>query len=186
MDPKNPYRSPASDLTPPPGGVDATNPLDPKGRFTRLSWLAWNMVLGFAGMLIVFALMAAGLIAMPNPETMEPAMGAGLGLGILVLDLALLVVVILLAIRRFHDFDASGWWTALLILPLVNFIVFLVLAFKRGDEGANRFGPARPTPGWEKVVGIIYIVFVVLGLIGMIAAIAIPSFMQYQQQAAMQ
>jgi uncharacterized membrane protein YhaH (DUF805 family) len=178
MDPKNPYRSPMSDLTPPAGGVDITNPFDPSGRFGRLSWMAWNLVLGLGGFIVVAALMAGGLIAMPDPESAAmPAMGVGAMIGIFAIEIVLLVFYILLTIRRFHDIDASGWWTALIIVPLVNLIVFLVLLFKRGNEGANRFGPPRPTAGWEKVLGIVYIVLMVLGLIGVIAAIAIPAFM---------
>jgi uncharacterized membrane protein YhaH (DUF805 family) len=186
MDPKNPYRSPMSDLSPPTSGVDTTNPLDPSGRFGRLSWMAWNMILAVLGILIVVALMATGMIAMPDPETAAAAgLGAGLSVGILVLDLVLVVFGVLLTIRRFHDMDASGWWSALLIVPLANLIVFLVLAIKRGSPGANRFGPPRPTAGWEKVLGILYIVLMVVGVLGgIVAAIAIPAYMEYQTSAA--
>jgi uncharacterized membrane protein YhaH (DUF805 family) len=187
MDPKNPYRSPTSDLTRPVAGVDNTSPFDPSGRFGRLSWLAWNLVVGIAFAVVVFGLMAAGLIAMPSPEAAaESSLTAGMGVGILILDIVMVVVAVLFTIRRFHDFDASGWWSALLIVPLVNFAVFLVLAFKRGTDDANRFGPPRPTPGWEKAFGIAYIVLMVIGLIGMIAAIAIPAYVGYQQQVGIQ
>ena len=92
----------------------------------------------------------------------------------------------ILAIRRFHDINASGWWSATLLLPLGNLIAVLVLAFKRGDETANRFGPPRPTPNWERVLGIIYIVLLVVGLVGgIVGAIAIPAYMNYQAQAAL-
>jgi uncharacterized membrane protein YhaH (DUF805 family) len=182
MDPNNPYRSPLSDVTPPAGGVDTTNPFDPSGRFTRLSWLAWNLVLAFAGGLILWALMIAGLIAMPSPEsTQMPALSIGAMIGIFAYDIVLVVFGILLTIRRFHDMDASGWWTLTIIVPLANLVTFLVLLFKRGTDGPNRFGPPRPTAGWEKVLGIIYIVFLVLVLIGVVAAIAIPAFVGYQQ-----
>ncbi len=185
MDPKNPYRSPQSDLTSPVTGVDTTNPFDPSGRFTRLSWLAWNMVAGLASIPVVFALATAGVIAVPDPESAAaPAMGLGMGIGMIVFYLAIIVVFALFTIRRFHDMNASGWWTALMIVPLVSFIVFLVLAIKRGTEGGNRFGPPRPTPSWEKVLGIIYIVLIVVGFIGgIVAAIAIPAYLDYQQAA---
>ena len=189
MDQSNPYASPRSDLTRPAGtAVDTTGPFDPKGRFSRLSWLAWNLVLAVVGSIVVgivvFILGALGLAAMPQPTTAPDA--AVPILGVIVLVIPYLVMAVLgwiLSIRRFHDIDASGWWSLTLIVPLVNLITFLVLLFKRGDESANRFGPPRPTPDWERVLGIIYIVLIVLGLVGgIIAAIAFPALVDYQTQ----
>ncbi len=184
MEPSNPYSSPRSDLNrPAPGLVDTTNPFDPKGRFTRLSWLAWNLVLGVLVMVVAFGLMALGVVAVPEPEANE-ALPLFMGIGLLVPQILFLVVYLLLAIRRFHDINAAGWWSILLIVPLANVVAVLVLVFKRGDATANRFGPPRPTPSWERVVGIISIVFMVVGLVGgIIAAIAMPALMEYQSTA---
>ena len=184
MEQSNPYSSPRSDLSRPVAGlVDTTNPFDPKGRFTQLSWLAWNLVLGVLMMGAVFGLMALGVIAVPEPEANE-AVPVFMGIGLLIPQILFLVVYLLLAIRRFHDINAAGWWSILLIVPLANLVAVLVLAFKRGDAMANRFGPPRPTPSWERVVGIISIVFTVVGLVGgIIAAIAMPALMEYQSAA---
>jgi len=185
MEHSNPYSSPRSDLSRPAADlVDTTNPFDPKGRFTRLSWLAWNLVLGVLMMIAVFGLMALGVVAMPEPQAPE-AVPLFMGIGLLVPQMLFLVVYLLLAIRRFHDINAAGWWSILLIVPLVNFVALLVLAFKRGDATANRFGPPRPTPSWERVVGVIFIVFMVLGLVGgIVSAIALlPVLMEYQGAA---
>ena len=187
MDQSNPYESPRSDVArPTPSGIDTTNPLDPKGRFTRLSWLAWNLVLGVLMMVIVFGLMAAGVVTLPEPDP-EALAPLYLSAGLLVPQLLFLVVYLILAIRRCHDINASGWWSALLIVPLANLAALLVLLFKRGDAAANRFGPPRPTPSWERVVGIISIVLFVLVFVGgIIAAIAIPAYQDYMTQAAVQ
>lgn len=170
----NPYASPRSNLTPPLGGHDTTSPFDPTGRFTRLSWLAWNLVIGFGATLVVLGLMAAGLAAMPGMDPQQPEVPGLMLAGMVIPQLVVIVLAWLLAIRRFHDLDASGWWTLTLLLPIGNLIAFLFLAFKRGDAGPNRFGPPRPTPDWERVVGIIYIALMVLGLVGMVAALLIP------------
>ena len=181
MDQSNPYASPRSDLTrPAPTAVDTTNPFDPSGRFTRLSWLAWNLVLAVAGVVVVGALAALGLVALPQSQAQAANF---LPLALLIPQIVLMVFGWLLTIRRFHDIDASGWWSLTLLVPLVNLITALVLLFKRGDEAANRFGPPRPTADWERVLGIIYIVLIVLGFIGVIAAIAIPAFLGYQTHA---
>jgi len=49
-----------------------------------------------------------------------------------------------LYIRRFHDFGRSGWWSLLLIIPLVGFITALVLLFIHGDETENKYGKQMP------------------------------------------
>ncbi len=187
MDKSNPYASPRSDVTrPAPTAVDSTSPFDPNGRFTRLSWLAWSLVLGFVGSVVVAALVVIlgllGLVAMPQPDAAPnaavPIVGM-IAMGIPYLIMAVLGVI--LTIRRFHDINASGWWCLMFIVPLANLIAFLVLLFKRGDDAANRFGPPRPTASWEQVVGIIYIVLIVLGFVGgIIAAITMPALVDYQ------
>jgi uncharacterized membrane protein YhaH (DUF805 family) len=187
MDQNNPYASPRSDVTrPAPTAVDTTSPFDPNGRFTRLSWLAWSLVLAVVGSVVVgvvvLILGLLGLAAMPQPNTAPNA--AVPIVGVIAMAIPYLIMAVLgwiLTIRRFHDIDASGWWSLTLLVPLVNLITFLVLLFKRGDEATNRFGPPRPTPSWEQVVGIIYIVLIVLGFVGgIIAAIAIPGVISYQ------
>src|SRR3989339_379580 len=46
-----------------------------------------------------------------------------------------------LLIRRLHDINASGWFTLLLFVPLVNIILPIFLFFKKGTEGSNQYGP---------------------------------------------
>lgn len=179
MDQSNPYASPRSDVTrPATTEVDTTSPFDPKGRFTRLSWLAWGLVLSVvgSGVALLDGVVGVGVVPQPglNTVTVTSVLSA-------IPQLVLLVLWWLQMIRRFHDIDASGWWSLTLFVPLVNLFTFLVLLFKRGDDLANRFGPPRPTPEWERVVGIIYIVLLVLGFVGgIIAIIAIPSLLGYQ------
>lgn len=180
MDPKNPYRTPTSDLSLSPTARDATGPLDPSGRFARLSWLAWNLLLGLLGFLVGAALVFAGLIELPDPATAAqtvPGMPIFMGFGVLAFQVLFLVFYLILAIRRFHDMDASGWWSALLIVPALNVAAMLVLAIKSGTPGGNRFGPPRETRGWEKVLGYVSIGFLTIGLIGTVAAIALPFLM---------
>ena len=65
-----------------------------------------------------------------------------LGLGGL-LQILLLPVQILLAIasfsiaiRRFHDLGKSGWFSLLLLIPLVNLLVIIYLCIADGKPGA--------------------------------------------------
>lgn len=56
-----------------------------------------------------------------------------------------------LEIKRLHDMNLSGWWLLLLFIPIVNGIFKMILLFKKGTHGKNRFGP-EPCPtaleGW--------------------------------------
>ncbi|WP_075359866.1 DUF805 domain-containing protein [Caballeronia sordidicola] len=56
--------------------------------------------------------------------------------------IAIAVVLTFAAIKRAHDFDASGWWTVLLWVPVINFVWGLVLLFRKGTTGPNRFDEA--------------------------------------------
>ncbi len=47
------------------------------------------------------------------------------------------LIVFVMSIRRLHDFDLSGWWSLLVVVPLVPFALALI----PGKQEANRFGP---------------------------------------------
>ena len=44
------------------------------------------------------------------------------------------------AVRRLHDFDASGLWAILLFIPGIEFIAYLVIGLIGSQRGANRYG----------------------------------------------
>lgn len=49
MESPNPYRTPTADIHPPAeGGSDLTPPYSPAGRFGRLSYIAWLMIVSVA------------------------------------------------------------------------------------------------------------------------------------------
>jgi len=51
------------------------------------------------------------------------------------------------AAKRWHDLGQSGWWSWLLPVPVVGWVVgFLVLGCLPGQREANRFGPGRGAP----------------------------------------
>ena len=53
-----------------------------------------------------------------------------------------------LAVLRCHDCDKSGWWSMLLWVPTVNFIVTIVLAWAPGTDGDNEYGEPPPRSSW--------------------------------------
>lgn len=44
--------------------------------------------------------------------------------------------------KRWHDRDKSGWWSLIILVPIIGGIWFLVeCGILEGTRGANRFGP---------------------------------------------
>ena len=61
---------------------------------------------------------------------------------------ALTIFGMRLAVLRCHDCDKSGWWSMLLWLPTVNFIVTVVLSCAPGTDGDNEYGEQPPPSSW--------------------------------------
>jgi uncharacterized membrane protein YhaH (DUF805 family) len=96
----------------------------------------------FWGMLYAL-IMSTGIVGLAIFADVARKDGAGL---------AWLVILIAFQsrpiIKRLHDLDRGGgqWW--LIWLPVYNLYLGLILQFKRGTQGPNRFGPDPvPQPG---------------------------------------
>lgn len=50
-------------------------------------------------------------------------------------------IAALFAIKRLHDFNASGWWVAFFIIPQLYFILLILTLFIKGTSGDNKYGP---------------------------------------------
>ena len=51
-----------------------------------------------------------------------------------------LIPSLALGARRLHDINRTGWWLLLWPVPVFGWIVLIVWAIKRGDEGPNKYG----------------------------------------------
>src|SRR5260370_24671688 len=51
----------------------------------------------------------------------------------LAFDLAILLPDLAVAVRRLHDFDRSGWWLLLALIPIIGWILLLIRACKPSD-----------------------------------------------------
>lgn len=83
---------------------------------------------------------------------------------IAILYIVCLYVSFVFTIRRLHDRNNTGWLSLLMLIPAVNLIFMIYLFAAKGTEGNNDYGPQRPTPGWERVLGWIYIILIPLAL----------------------
>lgn len=68
------------------------------------------------------------------------------------ISLIILLIVIfpamMINIKRAHDRDKTGWFTILLILPIISLWPLIELGFLKGSDGLNKFG--EPDRIWEK------------------------------------
>lgn len=177
----NPYSAPSADLSSLAPGRDTYEPrlFAWRGRIGRLRYMAYLLAASLANMLPVTILMgvlgAAGILK-DNQDAIVAIST--------LLYLPLLVLSFVLAKRRFNDVNRSGWFSLLLWVPLVNFIVSLYLICARGDDGDNDYG-AAPSPNslLVKIVGLVCPVLFLVAIIGVLAAVSIPAYQSYVQKA---
>ena len=103
------------------------------GRISRKMY--WLASLPLVALYIVAELLIKG------PSSLGDAVLA------LIVVLALSVPSFVLAIKRCHDRDKSGWFVLISFIPVIGPIWLLVeLGFLRGSAGENRFGPDPLAP----------------------------------------
>src|SRR5690606_11597409 len=119
-----------------------------------------NMLLRFFFLLIGF------VIALMLPGINLDTLGSSLSSPVIILFIFLYGVAIyfsmVFTICRLHDRNHSGWFSLLLLVPVVNILFALYLLFAPGDQQANQFGQPRTTRGWENVLAILYILVLIL------------------------
>ena len=153
--------------------------LSPSGRFGRLSYLGWNMLMSFS-ILIIIGIIAAfspGLLADPTTMTGSSMLATVL---IGVAYIVLLYFSFVFTIRRLHDRNHIGWLSLLILVPGINLVFILYLIFAKGDDRSNQYGPRRNAKGWEKVLAWFYILIFPLAIL---AAIALPAYQDYVTRA---
>ena len=98
-----------------------------EGRTNRSAyWLKWT--LPYMVVMVVLS-MVGSMFAGPT--------GAISGL----VGLAALWPSLAVAAKRWHDRDKSGWWTLILLVPVVGALWMLIeCGFLKGTDGPNRFG----------------------------------------------
>ena len=173
-----------SPYLPPQGAITANTPsnygeikvFSAQGRLGRVRYIGYSVALGLLINLLTvgWGLLAAALA--PAQDNRWLAFG-----GMVILIGIALALSILLAIQRLHDFNASGWWAVLNLVPFANLVFYLVLLIMPGTPGPNRFGDPPP----PNTLGVIVLALVlpVIMILGIIAAIAIPAYHDYTVRA---
>ena len=151
-------------------------PFSPRGRLGRIRYLWYSTLY-----VVIFALVALPVFLLYVSGTLPQGPALGL-LG--ALYLALVVFQFILVIQRCHDFNATGWLSLLLPVPLIGAIFALVLLFMPGTGGPNGYGPPPPHPRAMTLVAVGLLITVFLG--GILAAIAVPAYNNFVERARME
>lgn len=165
----------------PPPLPSNDHPLSASGRFGRLSAIAWY---GFIHLMTLFASIALSLVlGLLNLQQWSMShlslntLSSMTGLGFSVIFLLYLYFLWVITIRRLHDMNRSGWFSLFFLLPILNVLLSLYLLFGSGSTGSNRYGAARLTAIWEKILAWLMIILTLLSFI------VSGSLMSYQFQS---
>ena len=151
----NPYVAPRAAVADAPEPFQPVRILSVSGRIGRARYILYTMGLP---MLLMFFV---GLLSAFLGEAGVALMIAGW--------VAVVVISMMLTIQRSHDFNMSGWFALLGLVPLAN----LAFWFIPGTDGANRYGAKTPPNGPGVLVGVWIVPLLVLG--GIVAAVALPA-----------
>ena len=89
----------------------------------------------------MFTVLSGIVLAVVDTLTGTMGMFGDSGLLGQLFEIAVLVPSLALGARRLHDINRTGWWLLLLFVLVIGWIVLIVWAIKRGDEGPNKYGP---------------------------------------------
>jgi len=175
---RNPYESPHSDVTQSREGTEErVRVFALRGRLGRVRYMAYVIGLFVATWLLNSVVIGVTFIALG---------GVGLDLTALALPLVVLFYYVplvfglfALTVRRLNDCNWSGWWSLLLLLPLVNVLFSIALWMVPGTDGANQYGARTPPNGMAVSFAATLAPLSLIAYIGVITAIAIPAYKDY-------
>ena len=152
------------------------SPLNPKGRFSRLSYAAWSL-LSTVFFLIACSSLGFGIHQMSQHEvSFSNQFSLFVFFVVSGLSLIFLYANFVFIIRRLHDRNQNGWLSLLYVIPLINMLFIAYLLSAKGYERLNDFGPTRYTCSWEKILGWIYIILIPISfMVGILTLIPLPN-----------
>jgi uncharacterized membrane protein YhaH (DUF805 family) len=110
-----------------------------EGRISRKAYWIYFVVSLLLGIGLQVAAIGTGGFSM-EPNAAPPSIPIWFWL----VQIPLLWIGLAVMAKRWHDQDRSGWWTLLILIPFLGFlIVIIMLGFIGGTPGPNRFGDSQ-------------------------------------------
>ncbi|MFH0834045.1 MAG: DUF805 domain-containing protein [Patescibacteria group bacterium] len=104
------------------------------GRVSRAEFVKGNLIV------LLILLFLGGLFAFFGPKIDSENFIPQFTMFALAILIFALITTTALGVKRSHDLDWSGWLALLMFLPMIGFVYSLLLFFKIGTVGPNRFG----------------------------------------------
>jgi uncharacterized membrane protein YhaH (DUF805 family) len=140
-----------------------------EGRYGRATYInTWGLAM--------LAVAAAGVLA----AVLMPLLGKLLFVPLGLAGIAFVIWGLRVSVLRLHDFNRSGWWLLLTLIPYLGALVNIALMVWPGHAEENDYGP-KPKRG-NMVLAIALVVLSVVG-VGVIAAVALPAYNDYVKRA---
>lgn len=118
-------------------------------------WWMQIWVIAYALLTLCIAFMTSYAMVEPYNYYSESAYFEDLGIFTVLIWLVLLIpnfiLNFLLAIRRLHDLNMTGWWSLLILSTWLSPLLYGACLVK-GNVGPNRFGPDPYTPGLKEQI----------------------------------
>ena len=115
-----------------------------EGRINRAKWWLGLLILVIVQWIIWYIVsmtMGVDMMTANDPAQMEQVMTA-VGIPIGIISLIFLYPTLALYTKRWHDRGKAGWWTLIILIPLIGGIWALIeLGILRGTVGPNQYGP---------------------------------------------
>jgi len=115
-----------------------------EGRINRAKWWLGLLILVIVQWIVWYIIamtMGVDMMATNDPAQMEQTMTA-VGIPVAIVSLLFLYPTLALYTKRWHDRGKSGWWTLIILIPLIGGIWALIeLGILRGTVGPNQYGP---------------------------------------------
>ena len=128
------------------------HPLLWRGRFSRLSYLAW---MGLTFILFVCVLFFDFFrLGLHSIEIYSLDMISKAFFPSIIFMIASFYPFFVFMIRRLHDLNQSGWYSLFSLVPILSFFFYLYLMFAKGQDRRNTYGNYRETPLWEGFLGL--------------------------------
>lgn len=105
-----------------------------QGRLNRLPYIKYVVVLTIISFILNFIATSVAALLTGNAE------GTLAHILSVVVTLPLSVGSIMIAIRRLHDLNRSGWFLLAVIIPILNVILGIYMLCFKGTDGANKYG----------------------------------------------
>lgn len=62
---------------------------------------------------------------------------------VVIIFFTILYLIFAVYIRRLHNTGASGWFALLVLIPVIDFLLFIYLLFAPREKGANKYGKVQ-------------------------------------------